>query len=297
MSDKSSIIKVKNPIDKDFLGISFHAQENNISFEKNLVVQSARNNTNQNTDYLNYIIQKQHFALFEQRQWDINLEKPMGTEVLLRIPSATDDQIYLSSSFWIDFAESNDKLEELSYKIITKLIKNLHLLDICHAPYYVNIPPPIISTTLVEHIKTQLDQLHLPYHLIGIELTERQPIVDFMNFRQGIDALHQLKIPVALDDYGRGYATMHFLRDLRVNRIKIDRGLLHDAKKNLSKRLILVSLLDFATEYNIQVIAEGVETEADHFFARQLNCDGVQGFYSGEPTMLVDVNNINSKSS
>eukprot|EP01035_Chromulina_nebulosa_P022666 gene22666-29351_t len=223
------------------------------------------------------------------RQWDINLRTPLGTEVLLRIPSPTDKQLYLSTSYWIDCAESNDKLEELSYKILTKLIKNTHLLNPYHIPYYINIPPPIVSVALVNHIKTLLDQVSLPYHFIGVELTERQPIIDYMQFRRGIDALQQLKMPVALDDYGRGYATMQFLRDFHVDRVKIDRGLLHDAKNNLSKRLTLVSLLDFATEFDIEVIAEGVETESDHAFVRKLNCDGVQGFYSGAPKILVDI--------
>lgn len=209
--------------------------------------------------------------------------------MLLRVPNANDTQLYLSTSFWIEFAESTGKLEELSYKIIGKLLKNAHLLNPLHAPYYVNMPPPAVSVALVDHIKMLLDRASLPYNFIGIELTERQPILDMAQFKRGIDALQLLKIPVALDDYGRGYATMQLLRDLHVDRVKIDRGLLHDAKVNLSKRLTLVSLLDFATEFGIEVIAEGVEIESDYDFVCQLGCDGIQGFYIDSPKMLIPV--------
>lgn len=239
--------------------------------------------------YLDRVLENEQFALFEQRQWNMDLRTPRGTEVLLRVPNANDTQLYLSTAYWVEFAESTNKLEELSYKIISKLLRNAHLLNPLHAPYYVNMPPPVVSVALVDHIKTLLDKARLPYDFIGIELTERQPVIDPIKFKRGIDALQSLKIPVALDDYGRGYATMQFLRDIHVDRVKIDRGLLHDAKVNLSKRLTLVSLLDFATEFGIEVIAEGVEIQSDYDFVCQLGCDGVQGFYIDSPQMLIPV--------
>ena len=238
-------------------------------------------------NYMDRILANEQFSLFEQRQWNLDLRTPLGTEILLRISNVNDNQLYLSTAYWVEFAESTNKLEELSYKIVSKLLRNAHLLNPLHAPYYVNMPPPIISVALVDHLKTLLDKARLPYNFIGIELTERQPILDSIQFRRGIDALQLLKMPVALDDYGRGYATMQFLRDMHVDRVKIDRGLLHDAKVNLSQRLTLVSLLDFAAEFNIQVIAEGVENESDYDFVRQLGCDGLQGFYVDSPQMLI----------
>jgi EAL domain-containing protein (putative c-di-GMP-specific phosphodiesterase class I) len=248
------------------------------------------NRHKEDLNYLNYILENELFALFEQRQWKMDLRTPLGTEILLRIPNVNDTQLYLSTAYWVEFAEVSEKLEILSYKILTKLLRNAHLLNPLHAPYYINIPPPIVSIALVDHVKTLLDKARLPYDFIGIELTERQPILDQMQFKRGIDALQRLKIPVALDDYGRGYATMQFLRDMHVDRVKIDRGLLHDAKVNLSKRLTLVSLLDFANEFNIEVIAEGVEIESDYDFVCKLGCAGVQGFYIDSPTLLIPVN-------
>ena len=239
--------------------------------------------------YLDRVLENEQFALFEQRQWNLDLCTPMGTEILLRVPNVNDTQLYLSTAYWIEFAESTKKLEDLSYKILSKLLRNAHLLNPLHAPYYVNMPPPVVSVELVNYLKTLIDKAGLPYNFIGIELTERQPIIDPIQFKHGINALQLLKIPVALDDYGRGYATMQFLRDMYVDRVKIDRGLLHDAKVNLSKRLTLVSLLDFATEFGIEVIAEGVEIESDYDFVCQLGCDGLQGFYVDLPQMLIPV--------
>lgn len=257
--------------------------------ESNCAASLISNKYTHDFGYLDRVLENEQFALFEQRQWNMDLRTPLGTEVLLRVPNANDTQLYLSTAYWVEFAESTSKLEELSYKILSKLLRNAHLLSPLHAPYYVNMPPPVVSVALVDHIRTLLDRAQLPYNFIGIELTERQPILDPIKFKRGIDALQLLKIPVALDDYGRGYATMQFLRDMHVDRVKIDRGLLHDAKVNLSKRLTLVSLLDFATEFGIEVIAEGVEIESDYDFVRQLGCDGLQGFYVDSPKMLIPV--------
>ncbi|MDP3371395.1 MAG: EAL domain-containing protein [Candidatus Paracaedibacteraceae bacterium] len=235
------------------------------------------------------IIENKHFALFGQRQKNMDQGLFLGTEVLLRVPTPSNPNIYLSTAYWIGFAEHIDKIEHLSLQILAQLIENSDLLNAEYAPYYVNIPPPIVSVALVEYIKNLLDKADLPPNFIGIELTERQPVTDPTSFRRGIDAFQRLSIPIALDDYGRGYATMQFLRDVPVNRVKIDQDLLHVAKTNKSQRLTLDSLLDFANAFDIEVIAEGVETEDDYAFVRKLGCDGMQGFYIDSPAMLIPI--------
>ena len=239
--------------------------------------------------HFQFVLQNNHFCLFEQKQWSIDLSTPMGTEILIRVPDPHHEAEYLSTIEWIHFAEQQPEIELLTLKIVEKLIRNAHKLDPAFAPYYINVPPPVITRAFVDQLKLRLDQAGIPYNFIGIELTERLPVLDVNAFQLGADALQTLGIPLALDDYGQGYATMHFLKDLKVDRVKIDRTLLALAKNNHSERLTLLSLLDFATEFNVEVIAEGIETEADYQFACYLKCDGLQGYHIDLPKMLIPI--------
>ncbi len=245
--------------------------------------------------YLDTIIQNEDFALFEQRQWDLDQRRIIGTEVLLRIPTPSNKDIFLDTNYWVSLAESKGRLKDLTHKVLEKLIRNGNTLFQQNVsshqiiPCYVNVPPPLVSFEFVDYLKNLLDHNRLPYHFIGIELTEREPINDFIQFRRGFDALNQLKIPVALDDFGQGYSTMNFLRDIRVDRVKIDGSLLHEARSDLSKRMTLLSLLNFAMQHKIEVIAEGIENDDDYLFVRQLGCTGLQGFHIEAPRILVSV--------
>ncbi len=239
--------------------------------------------------HFQFVLQNNHFCLFEQKQWSIDLSTPMGTEILIRVPDPHHKTEYLSTIEWIHFAEQQPQIELLTLKIIEKLLRNAHKLDPVFAPYYINVPPPVITCAFVNQLKLRLDQAGIPYNFIGIELTERLPVLDVNAFQLGADALQILGIPLALDDYGQGYATMHFLKDLKVDRVKIDRTLLRLAKNNHTERLTLLSLLDFATEFNVEVIAEGIETETDYQFACHLKCDGLQGYHIDLPKMLIPI--------
>jgi EAL domain-containing protein (putative c-di-GMP-specific phosphodiesterase class I) len=90
---------------------------------------------------------------------------------------------------------------------------------------------------------------------------------------------------------------MRFLRDLHIDRVKIDQKLLRGARRHPKRRLALTSLLEFATDFGLEVLAEGIETKADFEFAEALNCDGVQGFYLDHPTVFLPQNGALGQSS
>jgi EAL domain-containing protein (putative c-di-GMP-specific phosphodiesterase class I) len=243
--------------------------------------------TTRDSLYFKKILQTQHFDLFGQKQWSMDLKHVLSTEILLRIPHPRDSGVYLSPTYWVDLAVSLDLLADLTDIILKKIISSALQLDPLYAPYYINVPPPLVSPDFVDVFNNLLMHYSVSPQFVGIEFTERHPVVDRQAFCQGIDMLDKMNVPTALDDFGRGYATMQFLRDLRVNRVKIDQSLLQEAKTSPIERLTLLSLLDFSAEFDIEVIAEGVETQDDFAFAQHIGCHGVQGFFCDHPICLI----------
>jgi EAL domain-containing protein (putative c-di-GMP-specific phosphodiesterase class I) len=233
------------------------------------------------------VLLEKSFDLFGQIQRSMDFERILGTEVLLRVPHPLENDAYLSTAYCIDMAYALGLLTDLTHAIFEKVIDNVEALDHRQSPYYINVPPPVVDAEFVDKIASALHRKKLPMNFIGIELTEKQAVLDWRAFGAGVDRLRELGIPLALDDYGRGYATMQFLRDVRVDRVKIDKGLLHEAKQDHGQHFILTSLVDFASEFDMEVIAEGIEDQNDFDFAKKIGCHGIQGFFKDEPKALV----------
>ncbi len=230
-----------------------------------------------------------HFALFTQEQRYINPDKSAGSELFIRIPDPSEKDKYLNTEEFIIHVAEMGQLGTLTTKIIEKIIRNAALLDRERAPYYINVPPPLISPAFAHELALTLSKAGLPNNLIGIELTEREAILDRTAFDQGMKELNQLGVPLALDDYGRGQATREFLTGLPVGRVKIDRGTLCNAQKDAGLNRQLCSDIVFMQKSHMEVIAEGIETTDDCTFALNLGCNGIQGYFFDRPKMLIPI--------
>ncbi|WP_246432142.1 putative bifunctional diguanylate cyclase/phosphodiesterase [Xanthomonas theicola] len=122
-----------------------------------------------------------------------------------------------------------------------------------------------------------------------LELTEsslmRQP-------QQALDVLRQLRargVRVALDDFGTGFSSMAHLRDLPLDAMKIDRSFVADVHSDARNASICEALLTLGHRLGLQVVAEGVETQAQLQWLRTHGCDHVQGYLLGRPAPLAQV--------
>lgn len=235
------------------------------------------------------------FALFSQEQRYINdkatqqLSRSAGTELFIRVPNPNKSDTYLNTEDFIIHVNQTGQLGALTTKIIEKVIRNAALLDHSHAPFYINVPPPLVTPAFARELATKLEQANLPVHLIGIEFTEREAILNRANFDAGVAELKRMGISLALDDYGKGNSTREFLIGLPVDRVKIDRSLLCDAQKDENKAAQLRTDIAYMKKNGMEVIAEGIETADDYTFALNLGCDGVQGYFFDKPKVLIPV--------
>ena len=131
-------------------------------------------------------------------------------------------------------------------------------------------------------VSTVLMETGLEPHSLEIELTESTPIEDHSRVLQTIVALREMGVRVAMDDYGTGYSSLNTLQAFPFDKLKVDRVFTQSLEDSPQARAILRSAVLLGHSFGIPVIAEGVETEKQLNFLKEMGCQQVQGFLFGK---------------
>lgn len=123
----------------------------------------------------------------------------------------------------------------------------------------------------------------LPPQALEIEVTEAVALSEEQGTRENLVKLRMLGVWLSLDDFGTGFASLTTLKELQVDRLKIDRGFVAQLPHNDHDRAIVEAVLALARTLNLGVIAEGVENEEQEAHLRNSGCEEAQGFRYGAP--------------
>ena len=135
---------------------------------------------------------------------------------------------------------------------------------------------------LLERSGVEGSRLHL-------ELTERGLIADLPTAMDVIDRLHALGVRLSIDDFGTGYSSLARLLELPIQELKIDRSIVRDMESGASGTAIVRSTIDLGHHLDLEVVAEGVESETTLQELRRLGCDAAQGYVLLRPQPAADV--------
>jgi diguanylate cyclase (GGDEF)-like protein/PAS domain S-box-containing protein len=119
--------------------------------------------------------------------------------------------------------------------------------------------------------------------MLEIEITESLFAEDLAENVAKLAAVRSAGIPIAIDDFGTGYSSLSYIARLPVDTLKIDRSFITDMVTNANQMAIVSTIISLAHGLNLNVVAEGVETEEQANLLRQLSCDQVQGFLYSRP--------------
>lgn len=142
---------------------------------------------------------------------------------------------------------------------------------------------------LVDHILDRLRWVGVAPDQLVIEVTENEVISEPELVRRSVDRLVGAGVQVAVDDFGSGFASLQHLRQLPLNQLKIDKGLVRSIADNPGDRAVVRSVIDLARALGLTVVAEGVENRAVHQALRRLGCPMGQGFLYGHPTTAAEI--------
>ncbi|MBA2648903.1 MAG: EAL domain-containing protein [Legionella sp.] len=131
-------------------------------------------------------------------------------------------------------------------------------------------------------VKQILDTSGLDPSCLQIEVTENV-IINNPFVLESIMELKNMGIAIALDDFGTGNAGLNYLHVLPMTRLKIDKPFVHNISTNLNDEVIIQAIIDIASRLNLEVIAEGVETELQLDFLKSKKCNIFQGYFFSRP--------------
>ena len=148
----------------------------------------------------------------------------------------------------------------------------------------VNLSPrQFQQTDVLDSIVHVVSETGLDPAALELEITESTAMINTDRSIAILKDLRELGIRVALDDFGTGHSSLNYLRRFPIDRVKIDQEFVHEIEVSRSSRAIIAAVIAMAHGLDLEVTAEGVETEAQVAFLRDHGCEEVQGYLFGKP--------------
>ncbi len=160
----------------------------------------------------------------------------------------------------------------------------------------VNLSPrQFRDPNLISHVRRCLRTSGLPARLLQIEITETMLMHDVEAASIIINRLHELGIALAIDDFGTGYSSLNYLKKFPIGTVKVDRSFVMDIPHNSDDMAITGAVIAMAHRLNMNVVAEGVETQGQLDFLANNDCEYAQGFLYSKPLPEEEVSRLISK--
>lgn len=135
----------------------------------------------------------------------------------------------------------------------------------------------------VKYIAETLEQVNLQPHRLCLEITENVAMKNLNLMMNTMTKLKQLGVQIAIDDFGTGYSSLGYLKNFKVNTLKIDQSFIKDVTIDEDNAAIVTALIAMCRQLKIKSLAEGVETQEQLVFLKSKGCDEIQGFLYSKP--------------
>ncbi len=257
---------------------------NNFQFYTTSLTMAASERLNIETA-LHHALNNNEFLLHYQPQYDLKTRKVTGLEALIRwenpelglvppdrfIPSAEDTGLILPIGEWV---------LETACRQMKAWLKSGYDLQ------YVSVNVSVIQIQrgeIVKTIKRVLKKTGLPAHCLGLEITESTAMQEVDRVIQDLGELSALGIEISIDDFGTGHSSLSYLKKLPIKHLKIDRAFVKDIPENKDDMAIARAIIALGQSLELGIIAEGIETEAQETFLKELSCNAGQGYLFSRP--------------
>lgn len=229
---------------------------------------------------LPFAIMREQFYLCYQPKIELGSGSAMGVETLLRWRHPKLGEI--PPLEFIPLAEKSGFIFEITLWVLEQACRQVKEWQ-AHFPQLklaVNLSPFLLNRKeLVGHVIYILNESGFaPEHLI-LEVTESGLMENIETGRHILTELKNIGVQVAIDDFGTGFSSLAYIRNLPVSMLKIDRSFIQGIAENSKDATIVDTIIHLAKSLDIQVLAEGVETNHQLSLLQQMHCDFAQGFY------------------
>ncbi len=230
-------------------------------------------------------IKNEEFVVFYQPQIDASNDRLIGMEALVRWDNP---ELGLIPPFkFIPLAEETGMIAEIDNLVMNMAMKQFGKW------YKEGYNPGVLSLNLaIKHLeqknyikklndcimKFSLDSQH-----VELELTESDIMKKPKEAIDKLEKISALAIKISIDDFGTGYSSLSYLKKLPINKLKIDKSFIDDISNDEDAKAIVRAIIAMTYSLKLELIAEGVETEAQKEFLLKEGCNNIQGYYYAKP--------------
>ncbi|WP_412973081.1 putative bifunctional diguanylate cyclase/phosphodiesterase [Glaciecola sp. MF2-115] len=258
-------------------------------------LKQAKNNKHQNYSFVNdnessvtgrglalkadltRALKNNELELYFQPKVNLDTLEIIGAECLLRWNHPLDGVLFPGTL--IEAAESYNMMNELGHWTISYALEKageLNKLGI-NLPISINLSPSqLYDVSLTRLLTTSIQKYSLQAKMIELELTEDVALSNSLMVKRQLDEIRAMGIMVSMDDFGKGYSNLSFIRDLNLCAIKIDKTFVMELQENPVNKAIVEATKLICDAKNCEVVAEGIET------IQQLNILKELGIFSGQ---------------
>lgn len=222
---------------------------------------------------------------------DAQSQQAVGAEALMRWQK--DDQLISPDSF-IPFLEESSLIVEVGESIFAKVceflqesIHNQILPENFKVAVNISIKQ-LMRNDFIDMISNTLNKYGVQGNYIELEITESVALHNMQDTIQKILKLREMNITFSLDDFGTGYSSLSHLKDLPVDKLKIDRSFINDISIDTQDENLVRSIIQLASNLGITTVAEGVETKEQVEWLMINGSDMLQGYYFSKPIPIGD---------
>jgi diguanylate cyclase (GGDEF)-like protein/PAS domain S-box-containing protein len=239
-------------------------------------------------------LEDQEFEILYQPQISFANGQMLGMESLLRWNSSEFGLV--GPNTFIPLAEETGLIVPIGEWVLLQSCKEVAALQRrlgVECSVAVNISPrQFQQKDFPATVERALNTSGLKPEQLELEITENLLMVDSEESLEIMQRVRKLGVRFAIDDFGTGFSNMGYITRFAVDRLKIDRSFISRCDVDENSRAVTAAIIALAHSLQIEVIAEGVESEEHVQMLRQMSCDQAQGYFYSRPLKLVDMQNF-----
>ncbi|OUS23803.1 hypothetical protein A9Q99_27620 [Gammaproteobacteria bacterium 45_16_T64] len=227
-------------------------------------------------------LEKEEFDVVYQPMINAHTDTLKGFEALVRWHHPTDGILYPKD--FLSIAEENGCIIPIGEKVLDRVCSDIKRWNNPTLQISMNISALQVNHHgFVDMLTSYLEHYGIKGSQIELDITENTIMSDHIQSIEKLKQLSDLGITIAIDDFGSGYSSLSHLHSFPINTLKLDKSFIESIDGKPKEACIINAIIAMANGLNMNLIAEGVETEQQYHYLRNLGCHQMQGHLFSEP--------------
>jgi EAL domain-containing protein (putative c-di-GMP-specific phosphodiesterase class I) len=246
---------------------------------------AARTDQFRKMNDLRVALDRDQLSLYYQPLHNSATGELSGMEALIRWQHPEFGMIYPAD--FIPLAEESELILDIGYWVLDRVVEDLLWLKTegyPKLPIALNISPRQFNHPgFASHINYYLKNHDIDASLLHLEITEDSLIDNMEQTLEALELLQTIGVQVYVDDFGVGYSSLNYIRSLPIHGLKIDKSFVLNIGRTTQDEAVVGTIVRLAHNLRLDIVAEGVETDFQRQFLRNLGCNHLQGHLFSEP--------------